>query len=139
VLRDFKYELPSTSLNKFTVTEGTVTNPNEELRKLMQESVQMEASAAHQSVHAFAREFSVAHSLDIRFTDPAVDLLVSIGQQENRSIQEVCHTKFKDFQFGLKLIAQNTGRREFLIDTEAVQNSEKVLSEWVVQSYKSVS
>jgi len=36
----------------------------------------------------------------------------------------------------LKLIAQNSGRREFVIDADAVQSPDRVLSEWVVASYR---
>ena len=41
-----------------------------------------------------------------------------------------------DYQFGLKLIAGNTPRREFVIDAEAVRAPDKVLSDWVVASYR---
>ena len=44
--------------------------------------------------------------------------------------------RFKDFQFGLKLIAQNSGQQEFVIDTDTVELPDKVLSDWVVASYR---
>ena len=46
-----------------------------------------------------------------------------------------CAEKFKDLQFGLKLIFQNTGQQEFLIDPTTVDAPDKVLSDWVVASY----
>jgi len=55
----------------------------------------------------------------------------------SRPLRELCAEKFKDFQFGLKLISQNTGQQEFLLDTDAVQAPDKVLSDWVVASYRS--
>jgi hypothetical protein len=48
----------------------------------------------------------------------------------------VCARKFKDFQFGLKLIAQNSGQKEFVLDADAVQAPDKILSDWVVASYR---
>ncbi|HET6407560.1 MAG TPA: hypothetical protein VFG14_06740, partial [Chthoniobacteraceae bacterium] len=45
-------------------------------------------------------------------------------------------TKFKDYQFGLKLISQNTGQLEFTIDSPVVTDSDKTLSDWVVASYR---
>ena len=44
--------------------------------------------------------------------------------------------RFKDFHFGLKLIAQNSGQQEFVIDADAVEMPDKVLSDWVVASYR---
>ena len=51
-------------------------------------------------------------------------------------MRDLCATRFKDFQFGLKLIAQNSGQREFVIDKDAVEAPDKVLSDWVVASYR---
>ncbi len=51
-------------------------------------------------------------------------------------VRELCATRFKDFQFGLKLIAQNSGQQEFVIDEDVVEAPDKVLSEWVVKSYR---
>ena len=49
---------------------------------------------------------------------------------------ELCADLFKDYQFGLNLIRQNTGQIEFLIPRTALDNPDKSLSEWVVASYK---
>ena len=51
-------------------------------------------------------------------------------------MRDLLASRFKDFQFGLRLIAQNSGRQEFEIDTDAVQAPDKVLSDWVVASYR---
>ena len=51
-------------------------------------------------------------------------------------MRDLCAERFKDYQFGLKLISQNTARQEFQIDTDAVEAPDKVLSEWVVASYR---
>ena len=50
--------------------------------------------------------------------------------------RDLCANRFKDFQFGLKLIAQNSGQQEFVIDADAVRAPDKVLSDWVVASYR---
>lgn len=136
IFRDFKYELPSTGLNKFFVTKELVNDPNAALNLLLEQHRHLQTRAAHEHVEGFARDFSAAHALELRFTDEAIEFLVSMAHAENRSIQEVCQSRFKDFQFGLKLIAQNTGLREFTIEKATVQEPERVLSEWVVQSYR---
>jgi hypothetical protein len=67
----------------------------------------------------------------------AADLLVNEALEKNQSVRDLCAARFKDFQFGLKLITQNSGGvREFQIDADTVQQPEKVLSEWVVASYR---
>jgi hypothetical protein len=51
-------------------------------------------------------------------------------------VVDLCREKFKDYQFGLRLICQNTGQNSFIIDCDAVENPDKVLSQWVVESYR---
>jgi len=53
-----------------------------------------------------------------------------------QSVRDLCTTRFKDFHLGLKLIAQNSGRKEFLLDVDAVAEPDRVLSDWVVASYR---
>lgn len=136
VFRDFKFELPSTSAKRFVVTRALVDDPGGELQKLLAESKSEERAVSRQIVHEFAARFTESHALSIRFTDEAADRLVSFALEQGRSVREVCADRFKDYQFGLKLIAQNTGQKEFTIGSEAVEAPDKVLSEWVVASYR---
>ena len=74
--------------------------------------------------------------MTIQFTEKASDLLVTEALDKSLSVRDLCATRFKDFHFGLKLIAQNSNQREFVLDEEAVRTPDKVLSEWVVASYR---
>ncbi len=74
--------------------------------------------------------------MQIRFTDDAADLLVNEALEKAQSVRDLCATRFKDFHFGLKLVAQNSGQSEFVLDKDAVETPDKALSEWVVKSYR---
>ena len=91
---------------------------------------------ARQFVDEFARRFEENHGMKIRFTEPAADKLVMEALEKGQSVRELCTRKFKDFHFGLKLIAQNSGQAEFVIGVDAVELPDKVLSDWVVASYR---
>lgn len=135
IFRDFKFELPSTKVRRFVVTPELVDNPGPELQKLLAEHEKEEQVVARQLVHEFAARFTENHKLAIQFTEPAAERLVALSLEQNTPLRDLCAARFKDYQFGLKLIAQNTGRREFTIDIDAVEAPDKVLSDWVVQSY----
>lgn len=135
IFRDFKFELPSTKVRRFVVTDETVDHPGRELQKLLAEHEKEEQTVMRQLVHEFANRFSESYKLTIRFTDAAADRLVATALEQNVPVRDFCATHFKDFQFGLKLIAQNTGRQEFIIDMDAVEHPDKILSDWVVKSY----
>ena len=136
IFRDFKFELPSTLVRRFVVTGELADDPAGELRKLLAEHQKQERVVARQLVHDFAGRFRDNHKLSIRFTEGAADRLVALALEQSVPVRDLCAARFKDFQFGLKLIAQNTGRQEFLIDEDAVEAPDKVLSEWVVKSYR---
>jgi len=136
VFRDIKFELPSTDVKRFVVTEGLVDDPAVELKKILADPKREERIVARQFVDEFARRFEENHGMKIRFTEPAADKLVMEALEKGQSVRELCTRKFKDFHFGLKLIAQNSGQQEFDIGADAVELPDKVLSDWVVASYR---
>ncbi|MEO6034524.1 MAG: ATP-dependent protease, partial [Verrucomicrobiota bacterium] len=95
-----------------------------------------ERAVVRQLVHDFAERFYENHGLRIRFTGTAADLLVQIAIEQSIPVRDLCATRFKDFQFGLKLISQNTGQKEFVVDRDNVETPDKFLSDWVVASYR---
>ncbi len=137
VFRDIKFELPSTTVKRFVVTHALVENPGAELHKMVADPMQEERIVARQVVDEFARRFTEAHGIQIRFTDAAAELLISEALKNGVPVRDLCAARFKDFQFGLKLIVQNSpGNKDFLLDADAVQAPDKVLSQWVVTSYR---
>jgi len=136
VFRDIKFELPSTKVRRFVVTRELVDDPAAELQKILADPEREERIVTRQLVDEFARRFRKAHGMHLRFTEAAADLLVKEALETGQPVRDLCASRFKDFHFGLKLIAQNSGQQEFVIDADAVQAPEKVLSDWVVASYR---
>jgi len=136
VFREIKFELPSTAVKRFVVNRELVDDPVAELQKILGDPKREERIVARQFVDEFANRFQEQHGMKIRFTTAAADWLVSEALAKSLPVRDLCATRFKDFHFGLKLIAQNSGQREFELDTDAVEAPDKVLSEWVVASYR---
>jgi ATP-dependent Clp protease ATP-binding subunit ClpX len=136
VFRDLKFELPSTQVKRFVVRRELVDAPAVELEALLREHEREEHKVLHQLVHEFAQRFKEMHGLAIRFTEDAAEALTAEALSGGVAVRDLCATKFKDYQFGLKLIAQNTGQHEFMIDAAAVKSPDQTLSDWVVASYR---
>jgi ATP-dependent Clp protease ATP-binding subunit ClpX len=136
VFRDIKFELPSTKVGRFVVTRELVDDPAAELQRILADPKREERIVARQLVDEFARRFQENHGMKIRFTEQAAGMLVTEALEKAQSVRDLCAKRFKDFQFGLKLIAQNSGQQEFVIDADAVEAPDKVLSDWVVASYR---
>src|SRR5256885_2116022 len=127
VFREIKFELPSSTVKRFVVTQELVDDPPAELQKILADPRQEERIVARQLVDEFARRFQECHGMVLKFTDAAADLLINEALDKAQSVRDLCSRRFKDFQFGLKLIAQNSCQKEFVIDTDAVQTPGKIL------------
>ncbi len=137
VFRGLKFELPSTPVRQFTVNRKLVDHPAAALEQLVAEVAKEEQGVLAGLVAEFAVRFEEQHGLKLKYTPAAVQWLVDESCRTSRSIRDLCAVRFKDFQFGLRLIEQNTGRKEFEIDEATAREPEKTLSEWVVASYRS--
>jgi ATP-dependent protease Clp ATPase subunit len=136
VFREFKFELPSTSVKRFVVNREVVDEPGAELQRLLKEHEQHGRAVLRELVNEYSRRFAEMHGLQLKFTEDAADKLVVLSLEQGKPVRDMCAEKFKDFQFGLKLINKNTGQTEFVLEAEMVDEPEKVLSEWVVKSYR---
>ncbi|HMJ91926.1 MAG TPA: AAA family ATPase, partial [Candidatus Acidoferrum sp.] len=136
VFRDFKFELPSTVVKQIVVSRELVDQPASALKSLLAEQAKQERAVMTHVVHEFAQRFKDSFGLNLAFSDEAAERLVSMAFEQNKTVRDLCAEKFKDFQFGLKLVSQNTGQTEFAIDHGVVEGPEKALSEWVVASYR---
>lgn len=135
-LRNFKFELPGTPFRKLVINRELVDNPEKELARLLSDGEYSERLIMEQMAHEFSDRFFDRHQLRLLFEPEAIHELVDGALREHRNIREYCQSKFKDFEFGLKLIQKNSGRTEFVIDRDVIQNPERSLSEWVVKSYQ---
>jgi hypothetical protein len=136
VFRDLKFELPSTNVKRFEVGRALVDDSAGALRTLLQEHAREERAILRQLVHEFGRRFGESHALRLSFTEGAAERLVDLALAQQKPIRDFCADRFRDFQFALKLVHANTGQREFVVDERAVEAPDKVLSEWVVASYR---
>ena len=134
--RDLKFELPSTQVKRFVVDAQLVDQPVAQLQQLLAEQREEERAMLTQVVHEFGRRFEESHGLKLSFEPAAADRLVALAIEQGKTVRDLCAERFKDFQFGLRLVAQNTGQREFVIDLPTVEAPDRLLSEWVVASYR---
>jgi ATP-dependent Clp protease ATP-binding subunit ClpX len=134
--RDLKFELPSTQVKRFAVDAELVDRPVGRLQELLAEQRKEERAMLTEVVHEYGRRFEESHGLKLLFEAAAADRLVALAVERGETVRDLCAERFKDFQFGLKLVAQNTGQREFVIGLPVVESPDKLLSEWVVASYR---
>ncbi len=134
IFRDFKFELPSSALKHFEVTEDMIKNPTEYLQKLKEENAHLQESVYRADIKRFTKSFEKQNGFRLQFSPAAQEALIKEAVKIDCSIQSLCTEKFKDFEHGLSIINRNTGQTVFKIGKFAVQNPDKELSKWVVKS-----
>lgn len=139
IFRNYKFELPSTGITSFEVTTETVEHPEETLRHLIVENKHHMTAVWKKELAQFADTFKRDYELEIEFTDEAAEVLIEEATREDKTLRTICEAKFKDFQHGLGIICRNTGQKRFTIDADAARTPDKVLSQWVVASFKQES
>ena len=133
--RDFKFELPSTAIRNFSVSAQTVENPGDELESLLEEKRDELDDSLLEDVDRFADQFKKESGYMLKFRKAAKVAIVKESIKENRSVRAICERKFSDFVHGLGIINQRTGRKEFVIDKKVVDDPDKELSQWVMESF----
>src|SRR5438477_1710539 len=139
LFRDYKYYLAGSGLSQLRVTAELVREPKRVLDRLMAEGHKIEAQTLEADVRRFTEKFRNEHGLEVIFDETAVRRLVERAQAERMTVTDLCAHLFKDYQCGLNLIKKNTGRKEFVLNAEAIDAPDKFLSELLVQSYYRVA
>ena len=135
LLRDFKFELPGTSVTELTIDVDLIDNREERLKEYRALGKMVDVEKARAEMGTFCRNFRSQHGVDLVFTDGALAKLAGEAAEQGRSLLQLCGQRFRDVQFGLKLIEKNTGRTSFEFGVESVEDPDKYLSDLVVQSY----
>lgn len=137
VMREFKFELPSSDTKRFMVTEAMIDNPVEELRKLLNDDSENRRLIARELVREYEKMFMNEHKIRLTFSDDAVNLIDDKAIAEGIDIKLMCDKILEDYKHGLNLIKRNTGRAEFTITKEVIENPSATLDEWFRKYYAS--
>ncbi|MCZ6677950.1 MAG: AAA family ATPase [Candidatus Poribacteria bacterium] len=138
-LREYKFELPSSGVHEFVVTERVVDEPLGELKKIMTDAAYNRQLVMRERIHQYERSFSAKHDMRIQFDDEAAKLICQRAIDGGKTPQDICDELLQRYQHGLNLIKQNTGQAEFILTREVVEEPDAVLERWIRESYSKKS
>ena len=136
LLRESKYELPGSGVERLVVDEAFVADPAGALKTLLVTGEGRREQALAEAAQRYAARYEKIHGVALRFEDAAAHRLAERAQAEGVPMGELCERLFKDYQFGLKLIQKNTGQGEFTLPVAAVDEPDRFISELVLKSYQ---
>ena len=135
VLRNYKFELPSTGVTEFVVTAEVVDAPDVELKRIIEDTDYNRNSVMCEQIRRYEAQFHAEHQLHIQFNDEATALICERAIAGEQTVQQVCNQLLESYQHGLNLIKQNTGQSTFTFPKSVLENPDQVLEEWIRESY----
>ena len=100
------------------------------------EAVFKEVESLYSQVRKFEAEFYQKHGFKVHFNEQAINELIFQALQHNESATAICNRISVDYDYGFRLIADRSGRTQFIIPKEAVVDHQKYLDELIRDSYK---
>lgn len=135
VFRDFKFELPGTAVTELIVDGALVDDPAGAMGRLRESGAVRADARAMGELSAFRRQFAEEHGVRLSFDAGAIEAILDEAGKRQTGALAVCRDRFRDYQFGLKLIQRNTGQDAFTLPRGAVEDPDGYLSGLVVASY----
>ena len=135
VLRNYKFELPSTGVSEFVVTDAVVDAPDVELKRITEDADYNRRTVMREQLRRYEARFHADHHLQIQFDAEATALICERAIAEAKAVEQICDQLLESYQHGLNLIKQNTGQTTFTFPKGVVENPDQVLEEWIRASY----
>ena len=136
VLREYKFDLPSTALSSLRVTPEIVTDPGPKLQELLAQKDVARSTHLREELDAYAASFAEAHGLQLSFTKRAAEEIVDRCVEAGLSVRGYFDVHFRDLEYGLKLLARNTGKSAFTVTVRLVERPGEELARLVTNSFR---
>jgi hypothetical protein len=98
-----------------------------------------EMAEVKRHVEELERDFERKQGIRVRFDEEAIDRVMEIALEEDGKGVALCSRLAKDYEHGMKLIRDKTGRREFVLTREAVDDPEGYLNQLIREIYSKLS
>ncbi len=135
VLRNFKFELPSTGVEAVRVDRKTITDPDATLKALLAENVERRRQALEADLKERVAAFEKHSGIRLVFNHEAVREVVRTCLDAHKTVSRYWSEQFHDVEYGFSLITRNTGKTAFRITRKFVLNPSVEISALVSRSF----
>lgn len=135
LFREFKYRLPDSEVREFVVTEDLVGEPEKELMQLLEEPARFRAQVQRSRLKKLEDRILEKYGVSIALTEEGYGLLATEAQKTGKDPLEFSEAWFGEFEHALRLLAKNSGDKQFKLSAEALQSLPDTLERWIQDSY----
>jgi hypothetical protein len=133
--REYKYNLPHSSVKRLELTKDLVDNPDEVLNGILKVAIVHQLDQMDLELKSIAEEWSKQNGIQIHLQPEAARLLSTKALESGDKLEDVFANIFKDFEHGLNLIRASQGIQQFEITPEVVRNPRATLDQWIRTYY----
>ena len=134
-LRDFKFHLAGTEVDRLLVTRELVDDPAGVLAALRQspESLPEAAAAAFAAAEfrEFERAFEAKHGIRFQFDAPAAAMARAVADDLHLSVAEYLETTFRDHVDFIREVGTKTGRMVFPVTPQILGRPAEGIETWL--------
>jgi hypothetical protein len=99
-------------------------------------TVSEEVVEVQRQVEEFERDFQRRTGIDLQFNEEAINRITEIILNEDGKGTALFSRLSKDYEYGFELIREKTGKREFIITRETVDDPEGYLDQTIREIYR---
>ena len=136
IFRDYKFELPSTGIKSLEIDLKSVENPRQALLDLLDEKEDVRREVMQNDINLFINKFHKEYEIKLLINKSAREAIILQCLADNMMVKRWIDLNFHDFEYALKLISRNTGKKSFSVTKKLVENTEKELSDRIAESFK---
>jgi ATP-dependent Clp protease ATP-binding subunit ClpX len=133
--REYKYNLPHSSVNRLELTERLVDHPDEVLEEVLQAAKANQLDRMDSEVNVIAEEWSKRNGIQIHLQPEAARLLSQRALESGGKLADVFSETFRDYEHGLNLIRRTQGIQQFEITAEVIRDPRATLDRWIRAYY----
>ena len=108
--------------NRITIIVNRMIEKGYDVNTVFEEAVEIQ-----RQVEEFEMNFKRRNGINLQFNEEAIDRISEMILNEDGKAAAIFSRLSKDYEYGLELISDKTGQKEFIITREAVDNSEGYL------------
>ena len=117
--------------NRITIIVNRMIEKGYDVNTVFEEAVEIQ-----RQVEEFEVNFKRRNGINLQFNEEAIDRISEMILKEDGKAAAIFSRLSKDYEYGLELISDKTGQKEFTITREAVDNSEGYLDRTIREIYR---
>jgi ATP-dependent Clp protease ATP-binding subunit ClpX len=117
--------------NRITIIVNRMIEKGYDVNTVFEEAVEIQ-----RQVEEFEMNFKRRNGINLQFNEEAIDRISEMILKEDGKAAAIFSRLSKDYEYGLELISDKTGQKEFIITREAVDNSEGYLDRTIREIYR---